>query len=85
MNKENQNTTDFPDTISADMLRGAKGIASFLGITPRKVYYLVGRQELPVFRLGNQLCARRSTLLRHLNALEKLDSLISKQEAANHE
>jgi hypothetical protein len=58
--------------LAADLLRGAAPIAKFVfGDDPRgraKVYYLAGEvpldQRLPVFRLGSQICARKSTLLR---------------------
>ncbi len=57
-------------SIAEDMLKGADAIADFIGITSRRVYYLADRNELPVFRMGKTLCARRSTLLRHIVALE---------------
>jgi len=85
MTEEVQNTPDIPETISTDLLRGAKGIARFLGMTPRKVYYLTSRHELPVFRLGEELCARRSTLLRHLDELERLSQGARQDEANNNE
>jgi hypothetical protein len=51
---------------AADLLRGGEKIAEFLFGDPehrRKVYHLAETSRLPVFRLGTQLCARRSTLL----------------------
>ena len=58
-----------------DLLRGADAIAEFLFGDPRlrrKVYYLTseGRVQLPHFRLGTTICARRSTLLRWIEAAE---------------
>ena len=47
-------------------LRGAEEIAAFLygsGHERRKVYHLVETARLPHFRLGNLVCARRTTLM----------------------
>lgn len=47
-----------------DLLRGADEIAEFMfgdKSKRRRVYHLMGR--LPVFRLGNIVCARKSSLL----------------------
>ena len=54
-------------TLADDMLRGAGEIAYFIygasGIKERKrVYHLVDCGKLPVFRLGSQLCALKSTI-----------------------
>lgn len=58
-----------------DLLRGADAIAEFLFCDRRqrrKVYYLTGegRVQLPHFRLGTTICARKSTLLRWIEAAE---------------
>jgi hypothetical protein len=58
MNKENSSLSD-------DLLEGAEAIAQFLyGDTGKKkrVYYLVRHGELPVFRLGEVIHARKSVL-----------------------
>ncbi len=49
--------------LSDDLLRGANEIAAFMGLSRRQIYHLVHTSELPVFRLGAILCARRSRLL----------------------
>lgn len=52
--------------LSTDLLRGADKIAEFMfGDTKlrRQVYHLSERKNLPVFRLGSTICARKSTLL----------------------
>lgn len=54
------------ENFAGDLLRGGEKIAEFLFGHPehrRKVYHLAETSRLPVFRLGTQLCARRSTLL----------------------
>jgi hypothetical protein len=51
-----------------DLLNGAAEIAEFFYGRPvtrekkRKVYYRAERKEFPIFHIGNQLCARKSTL-----------------------
>ena len=53
-----------------DLLHGAHEIAAFLGEKPRRIHYLAERGELPAFRVGRLLYARKSTILRWLEALE---------------
>lgn len=51
--------------LSEDMLAGAGAIAEFLFGDQKKkkrVYYLVQQGELPVFRLGDVIHARKSVL-----------------------
>jgi hypothetical protein len=60
-------------SLSDDLLRGADAIAEFMfgdRKRRRQVYHLVQRGELPVFRLGATLCARRSTLVAWIEAQE---------------
>jgi hypothetical protein len=52
---------------SSDLLRGADDIAEFLfgdGKQRRRVYHLVATSNLPVFKLGSMICARKSVLLK---------------------
>jgi hypothetical protein len=64
------------------ILHGATAIASFLfGDDPggrRKVYHLVSEvptaDRLPVFRLGDVICARPATLLAWIAKRERLSS-----------
>ncbi len=61
--------TDF----SRDLLRGADEIAAYLfgaATDRRKVYHLAATSKLPVFKLGSMICARRSVLLRWIEAQE---------------
>ena len=69
--------TNEPDavsgTFSQDLLFGAGAIAAFLfggSEHRRKVYHLAQSGQLPVFRLGTHLCARRSTLIAWIEAQE---------------
>lgn len=54
-----------------DLLTGAGAIAGFMGVKPRRVYHLAEKRQLPVFRMGATLCARRSTLVRWIEEMER--------------
>lgn len=51
------------DNLAADMLRGADAIAGYLGLPRRTVYHAVAKGHLPHFRIGETVCARKSSLL----------------------
>lgn len=60
--------------LSTDLIEGADQIAIFMyGDVKkrRRVYHLAETSSLPVFRLGNILCARKSTLLAWIAEQEK--------------
>jgi len=57
--------TESTADLAHDLCEGAEAIALFMYGTEkarRKVYYQIERGYLPVFRLGQSLCARKSTL-----------------------
>jgi len=57
-----------------DILRGADEIAAVLygdKRLRRRVYHLAATQRLPVFRLGQVICARRSKLLAWIEKQEE--------------
>jgi excisionase family DNA binding protein len=54
-----------------DLLAGAAEIAAFMRLSRRRIYHLVETSRLPVFRLGTQLCARRSTLVQWIVEMER--------------
>ena len=57
-----------------DLLEGAGEIALFLfgdANKRRKVYHLAEKRQLPLFRLGDILCARKTTLLGHIAEQER--------------
>jgi len=55
-----------------DLLRGADQIAQFLGYDSRRQgYHLVETSNLPVFKLGSMICARKSVILKWVEDQEK--------------
>lgn len=50
---------------SPDLLYGLEAIGGHIGLTDRQVEHLVAKGELPTFKMGRTICARRSTLARH--------------------
>jgi hypothetical protein len=66
-----------------DVLYGAGAIAAFIYGSPkyrRRVYHLIEKNELPIFRWGNVVCARKSTLLTRIEQQEK--QAVKSSEAA---
>lgn len=58
-------------SLKDDMLYGAAAIAQYLGIDRRAVYHLVANARIPNFRLGENVCARKSTLIQWIQEQEK--------------
>lgn len=58
------------DAKEADLLYGAAAIAAHLELTSKQVYHLHDKGELPTFKVGATVCARRSALAAHFAALE---------------
>ena len=58
--------TEHDREFAKDLLRGAEEIAQFLygDRERRKIYHLVATSNLPVFKLGSMICARKSVLLK---------------------
>jgi hypothetical protein len=61
------------DPLSDDLIRGADKIAEFVfgdASYRRQVYHLAQTGTLPIFHLGAILCARKSRILKRIEALE---------------
>jgi hypothetical protein len=56
--------------LAGDLLFGAEAIANHLGITRRQAYGLIYSNQLPTFKIGGSVAARRSTLNAWLADLE---------------
>ncbi|MFB2602831.1 DNA-binding protein [Rhizobium phaseoli] len=54
-----------------DILTGHKAIARFLGMTPRQVSWHDEQGNLPTFRIGRTVVARKSTLLQWIDEQEQ--------------
>ncbi len=64
---------NYDSEIANDLLRGADEIALYLfgdRRLRRKVYHLAQTSNLPVFRLGSMICARKSVLLKWIEEQE---------------
>ena len=59
------------DDLANDLLEGADAIATYMGWNRRRVYYVAERKLFPIFRMGDHLAARKSTLRRHVESLEQ--------------
>jgi len=57
--------------LSDDLLIGAKPIADEIGLTERQVFHAAATKQLPIFKLGAKLAARRSALREHMIQLER--------------
>ena len=69
----NAQTTQSP-ALAHDIITGAEGLAEFIfgdRKQRRKVYHLVESGGLPVFRLGSQICARKSVILHWIGEQEQ--------------
>lgn len=53
-----------------DLIYGLAAIGSAIGLTARQVEHLIANGQLPSFKLGRTVCARRSTLAKHFAAQE---------------
>lgn len=60
------------DDLSTDMLWGVKEIARFLGCSAKAVSNMHLRKQLPTFRHGGRVCARRSTLRADIERREQV-------------
>jgi hypothetical protein len=73
--------TSDPD-FSKDLLRGAEEIAQFLfgdRQLRRKIYHLVETSNMPTFKLGSLICARKSILLKWVQDQEERRAVARKQ------
>jgi hypothetical protein len=60
--------------LARDMLRGADEIAEYLygsRTLRRKVYHLTSTSNVPFFKLGSMICARKSVLLAWVETQER--------------
>lgn len=53
-----------------DLLYGVPAIADCLKMRERQIYHLVQKGEIPTFKIGGKVCARKSSLMSWLAAKE---------------
>ena len=58
------------EALSDDLLDGMPSIARFYGCSERRGYYLAENKLIPTFKVGDEWCARKSTLKAHIEKLE---------------
>jgi len=58
------------DNMAPDVLKGADEIADFLGENRRAVFYAISKGKIPHYRIGQNLRARRSTLIEWMSTQE---------------
>lgn len=71
---DTNSSSEIHSPLSHDILRGAEQIAAYLfgdAKLRRKIYHLAQTGNLPVFRLGSTLCARKSKLLHWIEEEEE--------------
>ena len=61
MNHDNDNLADAED-LADDVLKGAAAISKFMNEDTRSVFYMISKGRLPVYRIGESMRARKSTL-----------------------
>lgn len=54
-----------------DLVVGADAVAQFLGMTTRQVYGCVERRTIPFFKIGSQICLRRSVMMEWIARQER--------------
>ncbi len=64
--------------LADDLLQGAAEIGAFMGWSRRRVFHAAGQKIIPIFKMGSILCARKSTIIRHI---EKKEADVSDQES----
>ncbi|WP_107341501.1 DNA-binding protein [Agrobacterium pusense] len=47
---------------SADLIHGIEAIGSFLGITKNQAKHWAATTDMPTFKIGRSVCARRAAL-----------------------
>ena len=70
-----------PTTEDTDFLHGVNDFSQFLGVSPRRAYYLLERRLIPARKLGNLWTGRKSRILAEQEAAENA-TLASGEEAA---
>lgn len=60
-----------------DLLYGVPAIAEHLGLRERVVYHLIQKGHMPTFKIGDRVCARRTSLAQWLADREAAAKMVS--------
>jgi hypothetical protein len=66
--------TDQDETLADDLLQGAAAVSTFIFGDPkqrRRIYWLAENRSLPLFKIGETVCGRRSTLREWISQQER--------------
>lgn len=61
---------DAPASLAGDLLFGAEAIGAFLGLDPRRIYYLAARGNIPVKKIGAIIVGSKRRLAEALTGEE---------------
>jgi hypothetical protein len=60
------------DNLAADLLWGGKEISDFLGVPPRKAYWMLEQKLIPARKIGDKWVASRRALREHLAPADRV-------------
>jgi hypothetical protein len=64
-----------PDVpLAEDLIEGAEAIGAEFGFGPKRTFALLEAKEIPAFKIAGRWFARRSTLRKHIERLERGDA-----------
>ena len=72
------------EPLAADILRGADELAQYLfgdKSQRRRVYHLAATSNLPIFKLGSMICARKSILINWIAEQESRHTAVGRTRA----
>lgn len=58
------------EQLADDLLSGANAIATYVGESKRRIYYMLERGELPAFKMAGRWYARKSKIIARIEHLE---------------
>ncbi len=64
MSDQNEDPENFAD----DILKGAGEIGKFINENERRTRYIIEKKQIPAFKIGNQIRARKSELKKRYRA-----------------
>jgi hypothetical protein len=59
--------------LAEDLIEGAEAIGAEYGFGPKRAFGLMEAKEIPAFKIAGRWFARRSTIRKHIERLERGD------------